>query len=86
MAIHSRYWDRPVKNDSCDFNYQEWTQTGRKNAAKYIKSDTRKQTEAQEELELNPQIRVVVEPGGGCGSFLGRSCTRRFPIPLDRHG
>ena len=64
MAIPSRYWDRPVKNDSYDFNYQEWTQTGRKNAAKHIKSDTRKQTEAQEELELNPQIHIVAEPGG----------------------
>ena len=29
-----------------------------------MKSDTRKQTEAQEELELDPQIRVVMEPGG----------------------
>ena len=64
MAFHTRYWDRAVHNDSSEFNYQEWGQTGRKTAAQHIKSDTRKQTVAQEELQLDPQLRVITRTGG----------------------
>ncbi len=63
MAFHTRYWDKPVRNDSDGFNYQEWTQNGRKAATTQIKSDSRKQSAALEELELDPQIRIVGEPG-----------------------
>ncbi|PHS17447.1 MAG: hypothetical protein COA78_03105 [Blastopirellula sp.] len=64
MAFHPHYWDRPIKNSSNDFNYQDWNQTGRKAAMTFTKSDTRVQSEALEELELNPEVRVVTEPGG----------------------
>ncbi|MCH8124406.1 hypothetical protein IIC38_00325 [candidate division KSB1 bacterium] len=64
MAFHLHYWSKPVKNDSCDFNYQEWNKKGRKDAAKQVKKDTRKQSGALEPLELDPQIRVITEPGG----------------------
>ena len=64
MAFHTRYWDRAVHNDSSEFNYQEWGQTGRKTAAQHIKSDTRKQTVAQEALQLDPQLRVITRTGG----------------------
>ena len=38
--------------------------TGRKAAATHVRSDTRKQSRAEEPLELEPQLRVIAEPGG----------------------
>ncbi len=64
MAFHPRYWDTPVKNGSSEFNYYEWNSVGRKDAAKHIKSDTRKQPKPEEPIELDPQIRCVVPAGG----------------------
>jgi hypothetical protein len=64
MAFHPRYWDTPIKNGSSEFNYYEWNSTGRKDASKHIKSDTRKQPKPEEPLELDPQIRCVVPAGG----------------------
>lgn len=64
MAFHQRYWHRPVRNGSCEFNYYEWNADGRKNAAQHVKSDTRKQPRAEEQLELEPELRVVCPPGG----------------------
>ncbi len=64
MAFHPDYWSRAVKNGSADFNYYEWNSSGRKDAAKHIKSDTRKQPKPEEPMELDPQIRFVVPAGG----------------------
>jgi hypothetical protein len=64
MAFHPRYWSQAVKNDSNEFNYYEWNRNGRANAASHIKSDTRKQPKPQEPIDLEPEIRVVSEPGG----------------------
>lgn len=64
MAFHPRYWSQGVQNESSSFNYYDWNKNGRKNAAQYIKQDTRKQPHAVEPLELEPQIRVVCPPGG----------------------
>jgi len=64
MAFHPHYWNRPIKNSSHEFNYQDWNNTGRKAAPKLVGKDTRRQSEALEPLELDPQVRVVTEPGG----------------------
>jgi hypothetical protein len=64
MAFHPRYWSEPIKNSSSDYNYYEWNATARKDAAKFVKKDTRKQPKPQEEVELDPQVRVVTPPGG----------------------
>ncbi len=64
MAFHPRYWSAPVKNGSGDFNYYEWNSVGRKDAAKQVKQDTRKQPKPEEPMELDPQIRCVVPAGG----------------------
>ncbi|MGH3001797.1 MAG: phytanoyl-CoA dioxygenase family protein [Gaiellaceae bacterium] len=64
MAFHPRYWTGSVKNGSNEFNYYEWNSTGRKDAAKHIASDTRKQPKPEEEMELDPQIRFVPPAGG----------------------
>jgi hypothetical protein len=63
MAFHARYWNRPVRNGSSEFNYYEWNANGRKNAAAHVKTDTRKQPHADEPLELEPEIRIVCPPG-----------------------
>jgi hypothetical protein len=64
MAFHPRYWDRGVKNGSRDFNYYRWNAESRKNAAQHIGRDTRVQPHAEEPLEVEPEIRFVVPPGG----------------------
>jgi len=64
MAFHPRYWSRPVRNGSADYNYAEWNRTSRQNAAQFIKQDTRKQPKPEEPMELDPQIRVIAPPGG----------------------
>jgi hypothetical protein len=64
MAFHPAYWSKPVKNGSSEFNYYEWNSTGRKDAAKHVKADTRKQPKPEEPMELEPQIRFVPPAGG----------------------
>ena len=64
MAFHPAYWSKGVKNGSSEFNYYNWNSEGRKNAAQHIKTDTRKQPKAEEPMELDPQIRLIVPPGG----------------------
>jgi hypothetical protein len=64
MAFHPHYWSEPVKNGSREFNYYEWNSVGRTSASQHIKSDTRKQPKPEEPMQLDPQIRIVPEPGG----------------------
>lgn len=64
MAFHPRYFDTAVENSSEIYDYDVWTQTGRQQAAQQVKQETRKQPEALETLELDPQVRVVSPVGG----------------------
>jgi len=64
MAFHPNYWSQPVANGSADFNYYEWNSTSRATAAQHIKSDTRPQPKPLESIALDPQIRLVTQPGG----------------------
>jgi hypothetical protein len=64
MAFHPEYWDKPIQNSSCLFNYQDWNERGRKGAAQQVKKDTRVQSEALEPVKLQPQFRLITEPGG----------------------
>jgi len=64
MAIHPKYFEVPIKNGSSEYNYQDWQANSRKEAANHIKTDTRKQPGPEEEIELDPQIRVITQPGG----------------------
>lgn len=64
LAFHSRYWSKAVKNGSREYNYYRWNAQGRKDAAKQIGKDTRQQPKPEEPIELDPQIRLVVPPGG----------------------
>lgn len=64
MAFHVKYWDTPLRNSSHEFNYQVWAETGRREAANHIGKDTRRQSQALEPVEVDPQLRVVTEPDG----------------------
>ena len=64
MAFHPRYWAQPVANGSAEFNYYEWNSKSRASAAQHIKSDTRPQPKPLEPMDLDPQVRLVTEPGG----------------------
>jgi len=83
MAFHQRYFDAPVENSSSIYDYDEWTRTGRQQAAQQVKVETRKQPEALEELELDPQVRVVT-PVGGVLIFSAAHLHSTVPNTTDR--
>lgn len=64
MAFHPQYFDRPVRNSSSGYDYEEWNRTGRQQAAKQVRKETREQPKPEEPLELEPDVRVVTPPGG----------------------
>src|SRR4051794_34149721 len=64
MAFHPQYFERAIRNTSSGYDYDEWNKTGRQQAAKLVKKETRKQPQAEEQLELAPDVRVVTPPGG----------------------
>jgi hypothetical protein len=64
LAFHPRYWYTSVKNSSRTYTYAVWNATSRKEAAKHVKSDTRVQPKPEEDIELDPQLRPICEPGG----------------------
>jgi len=63
MAIHPQYFDRSIKNNSRDYNYQKWNLESRQNAAQHVKADTRVQPRPEEPVELHPQLRLVCKVG-----------------------
>ncbi|ASJ75103.1 hypothetical protein [Granulosicoccus antarcticus] len=63
MAFHPKYFDAPVKNSSETYNYQEWNATSRFTVDQNVKTDTRPQPKAQEEVELEPSLVLVPPPG-----------------------
>jgi hypothetical protein len=64
MAFHCRYWSRPIANESAEFAYDDYVNNARKNAAQYVRQDTRKQPHPIEPVELDPQFRVITRVGG----------------------
>nr|BFE85721.1 hypothetical protein GCM10020093_083220 [Planobispora longispora] len=53
-----------MRNGSARYDYGEWNRTSRVSAARHVRSDTREQPRPEEPVELEPQVRVVPEPGG----------------------
>jgi hypothetical protein len=83
MAFHPRYWTQPVRNGSRRYDYYEWNRTSRKTASQHIKTDTRDQPKPEEPVELDPQVRVVPEPGGVL-IFSGNQLHSTVPNTSDR--
>ena len=63
MAIHPRYWSEPVRNSSSQYNYHKWNMESRHSAGQHVKQDTRVQPRPAEPVELDPQFRLICEPG-----------------------
>ncbi len=73
MGFHPRYFAEGLRNSSGDYNYARWLATGRATAAQNVEMETREQPEAQEEVQREPEIRVITPPGGillFCGAQL----------------
>ena len=70
FEFYPDYFDRPIKNGSGEFNYYAWNAGGRKDSAKHVGADTRKQPKPEEPLELGHSVRVVC-PAGGALVFSG---------------
>lgn len=83
MAFHPAYWTTPVSNGSEEFNYYEYNATGRKEAAKHVTTDLRKQPGPREEMTLEPQIRIVC-PIGGIILFSGAQMHSTVPNTCGR--
>lgn len=64
MAFHPRYFDIPVRNSSADYDYEEWNRSGRKQASRIVKQETREQPRPLEPLDASSEIRVVTPVGG----------------------
>ena len=64
MAFHPQYFDQPVRNSSSGYDYDEWNRTGRRQAAKQVTKETRKQPTPEEPLDLEPDLRIVIPPAG----------------------
>lgn len=64
MAFHPRYFKGGVRNSSRIYDYADWVANGRTAAAKQLQTETRPQPEALEEIEREPDIRVITPPGG----------------------
>jgi len=78
MAFHPGYWDRPIKNGSAGYNYHRWNQESRFNAAQHVKADTRVQPKPEEEIEIDPQVRVLCKVGG---AFLFSAAQLHSTVP-----
>jgi len=79
MAFHPQYWNRPVLNSSKGYNYYLWNQQNRgAHVAQFLKEDPRPLPKPTEQLELDPQIRLIV-PAGGIVLFSGAQMHSSVP-------
>lgn len=64
MAFHPRYWSQGLRNGSHAFDYYRWNSDGRAQAHLHVRTDTRVQPKAEEDVELEPDVRIVPRAGG----------------------
>ena len=62
LGFYPRYFDEEVANNSEIYNYYEWNAKNRATAAQHVKSDTREQPKAQQEIE-QVTVRFLPPPG-----------------------
>ena len=63
MAFHPRYFNEATENSSETYDYYRWN-AERGSAAKHVGKDTREQPKLTAEIPLEPDLRLVPEPGG----------------------
>ena len=63
MGFYPRHFEEGVENNSEIYNYYEWNEKNRGTAAQHIKTDTRPQPKAQQDIE-QVTVRFLPPPGG----------------------
>jgi hypothetical protein len=63
LAFHPRYFSEPVLNNSGCYNYYEWNERHRAEAARHVHGDTREQPKPQQVIERR-ELRLLCPPGG----------------------
>jgi len=63
MGFYPRHFEEGVDNNSEIYNYYEWNEKSRGSAAQHIKTDTRPQPKAQQDIE-KVTVRFLPPPGG----------------------
>jgi hypothetical protein len=63
MAFHFDRWDSPVENSSEIYDYEEWKEQGRKEAADQVEEETREQPEAQESIDPDRGVPLTCQVG-----------------------
>jgi hypothetical protein len=63
MGFYPRYFGEAIDNNSDIYNYYEWNEKSRTTASQHVKSDTRQQPKAQQELQP-VTVRFLPPPGG----------------------
>jgi hypothetical protein len=77
LGFYPRYFGEAVKNNSEIYNYYEWNTKHRATAAQHVKSDTREQPTAQQDLE--PVTMRFLPPPGGIILFSGAQLHETVP-------
>jgi hypothetical protein len=77
MGFYPRYFGEAVRNNSEIYNYYEWNTKNRDSAVQHVKSDTREQPKAQQELE--PVTVRFLPPPGGIVIFSGAQLHETVP-------
>jgi Phytanoyl-CoA dioxygenase (PhyH) len=78
FEFYPQYFETPVKNGSGTFNYYAWNASGRKDSAKHVGADTRRQPKPEEDLDLRHGVQVVC-PAGGAVVFSGAHLHETVP-------
>ena len=63
MSMFPRYWDRPVKNGSAGFDYDDWVVNARPAAVNLTKKDDRPHPLPQEPIDTNGEFRHAGRAG-----------------------
>jgi hypothetical protein len=77
LAFYPEYFDKALANNSEIYNYYEWNQKSRAEAAKHVKSDTREQPKLQESISSR-DVRLLC-PAGGMILFSGEHLHETVP-------
>jgi hypothetical protein len=81
MGFYHRYFDKPVENNSEIYNYYEWNAMSRASAALHVKTDSRLQPRALQNLE--PMTMRYLPPPGGVIVFSGAQLHETVPNTTD---
>jgi hypothetical protein len=83
LAFHPLYFDAPVRNSSSEYDYAQWIQTGRQQAAKILKVETRRQPQPLEPVDTSSEVRFV-PPVAGTILFSAAQLHSTVPNTSDR--